>query len=89
MAVPDPAPRQRPLSPEITGAFVTAAAAFVDELKPVAAAVEGAKAVVVKRQPNPVGDRREKYRAPAASLGAVGIVKTLLEEVTEGARKGD
>ena len=40
----------------------------------------------MKRQPRPAEERRAKYDAPAASRTAIGRVKALLEQVTEGAR---
>jgi hypothetical protein len=44
------------------------------------------KPLVFKRQPKPVEDRRAKYDAPRASLTAIGMVKTLLVQITEAAR---
>jgi hypothetical protein len=65
--------------------YVDAVVTFLTEIQPIVAAVDNLKGKIVKREPKNT-DPYEKYRAPAASLGAIGKVKAALEEIFEGHR---
>ena len=58
---------------------------FLTDALPLVEMFEKVKTKVVKRQPKPVEDRKEKYNAPAASMTAIGEVKRMLEQVTQDA----
>ena len=60
-----------------------AAIALLTEILPIAQAMAKLKDNVVKRQPKPVEDQKEKYLAPLASMTASRQVLTLLETVTK------
>jgi hypothetical protein len=65
--------------------MIDAMKAFLLEAAPLSEMYAKLKTMIVKRQPKPVEDRKAKYNAPGASKTAVGIVKKLLEEITENA----
>lgn len=64
-------------------AYVTDIVAFLTEIMPIITTIDTLKGKIVARQPKKERDPYEKYRAPAASLGAIGKVKAALEEIFE------
>jgi hypothetical protein len=56
---------------------------YLREVAPLAAAVKDMGGKVVKRQPKPVEDRREKYLAPRAGSGPRAEVQKLLFQITD------
>lgn len=61
---------------------------LLEEIGPLGVAIVRLKDMVVKRQPKPVEDRKERYSAPHASRSGVATVKALLEQITDEAYQG-
>jgi len=81
-----PGMRVKVTKTKLTHPMIDAMRALLDEAAPLAATFATLKTQIVKRQPKPVEDRKAKYSAPEVDLTAIGVVKTLLEQITEDAR---